>query len=164
MLYSCFTHALLTLYSCFTHALLMLYSCFTHALLMLYSCFTHALLMLYSGARPSPSTPVAVMHVTLTDIDLTTPTVVPLLVELNTYSEAGGGAQTIMLTAASSTDQPSGQFTGSMWVYSKTLATPLPHPHLKVEFAQQLLFSPTSNVCGLQLLVYEGLSYLCMRP
>jgi len=81
------------------------------------------------------------MHVTLTDLDLPTPTVVPLTVELNNYSEAGGGAQTILLRAASSTDHPSGQFTGSMWVYSKTLAAPLLQPHLQVQFAQQLLFT-----------------------
>ena len=72
------------------------------------------------------------MHVTLTDTDLATPSIVPLQIVLQNSSE------TISLVAATSTDQRAGQFTGSLLVYSELLAESLPQTNVRVKWGEKL--------------------------
>ena len=75
------------------------------------------------------------MHITLTDTDLATPTLVPLQVQVQ------DSVQTIVLQATTSTDQRAGQFTGSMLVYSEALKEPLLQAHAQVKWGRDVLFT-----------------------
>ena len=72
------------------------------------------------------------MHITLTDTDLATPSIVPLQIFLQESTE------TILLVAATSTDQRAGQFTGELLVYSEILPASLPKSGARVKWGEEL--------------------------
>jgi len=72
------------------------------------------------------------MHITLTDTDLATPSIVPLQIILQETTE------TIFLVAATSTDQRAGQFTGALLVYSEILPASLPESSARVKWGEEL--------------------------
>jgi len=83
---------------------------------------------------PSPATPIANLHITVTDTDIPSGTLVPLEVCNLVDSEN----ITVFLQEAVSTDHRSGQFTGVMQVYPQAPDAPLAHPAALVRWGQEL--------------------------
>jgi len=83
---------------------------------------------------PSPATPVANLHITVTDTDIPSGTLVPLEVGNLVESEN----VIVFLQEAVSTDHRGGQYTGVMQVYPEAPDTPLAPPAALVRWGQEL--------------------------